>query len=67
MKKNALNTSLRSAIHATDSTCNGCTAKTADYKRASPQRACHSLQRHKKKDDGERVQEDIGKVMPACV
>ena len=32
MKKNALSTSLRSAIHATDSTCNGCTAKTADTK-----------------------------------
>ena len=36
-------------------------------KRASPQGACHALQRHKKKDDGERVQEDIGKVVPARV
>ena len=37
------------------------------HKRASPQGACHALQRHKKEDDGETMQEDIGKVVPACV
>ena len=37
------------------------------YKRASPQRACHALQRHKKKDNCETVQDDIGRVVPACV
>lgn len=36
-------------------------------KRAPPQRACHAFQRHKKKDDGARVQEDISKVVPAGV
>ena len=29
IQKNALNTSLRSAAHATDSTCNGCQANNA--------------------------------------
>ena len=29
MRKNVLSTSLRSETHATDSTCNGCNAKSA--------------------------------------
>src|ERR1044072_5561171 len=33
-------------------------------KRALPQSGGHALQRHKKKQNGERVQEDIGKVVP---
>ena len=36
-------------------------------KRALPQRACHAFQRHKKKQNGEGVQEDIGKVVPAGI
>ena len=37
------------------------------HKSAAPQRACHLLQRNKEKDDRDSVEQQIRKVVPACL
>ena len=61
-KKRPLSTSLRSATHATDSTCSGWTAKTAATK-ALRQSVPVISQREKKEHRGRRVEHQVGQMM----
>ena len=62
MKNSPLNTSLRSAIHATDSTCSGWTANTAATENAlrHMQRTRHLPHYQEKQDRRSRMDEDVG-------
>ena len=67
MKKNPLNTSLRSATQATDSTRSGWMANTAATK-ALRQNAPGHVPQHQKQADGRcGMQQNIGQMMAAGI
>ena len=69
MKNSPLNTSLRSATHATDSTRNGWIANTAatNALRQEVWGPVHQPQHQKKQDRRRRMEQDIGEMMAAGI